>query len=156
MLAASRVLVAVAARSMEAVEDVLTMTQFRAMVVIVTRGPLHVAALAEAMQVHPSNATRTLDRLVGQGLVDRVENADDRRHLTLSATAAGRRLVDGVMTARRAAIAEILARMTADSRDRLAEILALFAEAGGEPGAADMRAMGWVPAAEPRPPGRGI
>ena len=97
MLAASRVLVGVAARSLAAVEDTVTLTQFRALVIIASRGPLHLAALAEDMGVHPSNATRACDRLVAAGLLDRRDNPADRRHLLLTLTPAGRELVDGVM-----------------------------------------------------------
>ena len=97
VLAASRVLVGVAARSLAPVEDTVTLTQFRALVIIASRGPLHLAALADAMGVHPSNATRTCDRLVATGLADRRDNPADRRHLLLTLTAAGRDLVDGVM-----------------------------------------------------------
>ena len=53
------------------VEDTVTLTQFRALVIIASRGPLHLAALADAMGVHPSNATRACDRLVAAGLLDR-------------------------------------------------------------------------------------
>ena len=49
-------------------EDTVTLTQFRALVIIASRGPLHLAALADAMRVHPSNATRACDRLVAAGL----------------------------------------------------------------------------------------
>ena len=110
MLAASRVLVGVAARSLAAVEDTVTLTQVRALVIIASRGPLHLAALAEDMGVHPSNATRACDRLVAAGLLDRRDNPADRRHLLLTLTDAGRELVDGVMDRRRAAIGQILRR----------------------------------------------
>ena len=83
MLAASRVLVGVAARSLAAVEDTVTLTQVRALVIIASRGPLHLTALAEDMGVHPSNATRACDRLVAAGLLDRRDNPADRRHLLL-------------------------------------------------------------------------
>src|SRR6476659_1575411 len=74
VLAASRVLIGVAARSLAPVEDTVALTQFRALVIIASRGPLHLAALADAMQVHPSNATRTCERLVERGLLDRRDN----------------------------------------------------------------------------------
>ena len=111
VLAASRVLIGVAARSLAAVEDTVTLTQVRALVIIASRGPLHLAALAEDMGVHPSNATRACDRLVAAGLLDRRDNPADRRHLLLTLTDAGRELVDGVMDRRRAAIGQILHRM---------------------------------------------
>lgn len=144
VLAASRVLVGVAARSLAPVEDSVTLTQFRALVIIASRGPLHLAALADAMQVHPSNATRTCDRLVATGLADRRDNPADRRHLLLTLTDAGRELVDGVMHRRRAAIAQILREMPPEDREQLATVLTRFAAAGGEPEHADLWSVGWT------------
>ena len=89
VLAASRVLVGVSAQSIAAVEDSLTVVQFRALVIVASRGPIHLSALADAMRVHPSNATRTCDRLVADGLLDRRENPHDRRHLALTLNRTG-------------------------------------------------------------------
>jgi DNA-binding MarR family transcriptional regulator len=144
VLGASRVLVGVAARSLAPVEDTVTLTQFRALVIIASLGPLHLAALADAMQVHPSNATRTCDRLVATGLADRRDNPADRRHLLLTLTDAGRELVDGVMHRRRAAIGQILHQMPPDDRAQLATVLTRFAAAGGEPQDTDLWAVGWI------------
>ena len=144
VLAATRVLVGVAARSVAAVEDLLGVNQFRALVIIASRGPMHSAALAEAMGVHPSNATRTCDRLVATGFLERRESPVDRRHLSLTLTRKGHRLVDGVTLRRRAAINEILARMPTSGRHQLAEVLNQFTEAGGEPPEKDLWSAGWT------------
>jgi len=144
VLAASRVLIGVAARSLAAVEDTVTLTQVRALVIIASRGPLHLAALAEDMGVHPSNATRACDRLVAAGLLDRRDNPADRRHLLLTLTDAGRDLVDVVMDRRRVAIGQILHQMRPDDRTQLATVLNRFAAAGGEPQDADLWSVGWT------------
>jgi len=144
VLAASRVLIGVAARSLAAVEDTVTLTPVRALVIIASRGPLHLTALADDMGVHPSNATRTCDRLVAAGLLDRRDNPADRRHLLLTLTDAGRELVDAVMDRRRAAIGQILRAMPAADRAELATVLTRFAAAGGEPQDTDLWAVGWT------------
>ena len=144
VLAASRVLVGVAARSIADTEDVVSVSQLRALMIIATRGPLHLTALAEDMQVHPSNATRACDRLVAAGLMDRRDNPADRRHLLLELTADGRSLIDGVIARRRDAIEEILQRMPAAHRRELGEALAHFAAAGGEPRPQDLWTLGWI------------
>ncbi|GGL93033.1 hypothetical protein GCM10011594_11010 [Nakamurella endophytica] len=146
VLAASRVLVAVSARSLSVAEDRVTVGQFRVMVIVESRGPIGVNALAEAMGVHPSNATRGCDRLVAAGLLDRRENREDRRQLVLALTAAGRALLHEVMSVRRAAVAETLLRMPANERARVACALAAFAAAGGEPDPADLWRVGWTTA----------
>jgi DNA-binding MarR family transcriptional regulator len=94
--------------------------------------------------VHPSNATRTCDRLVAAGLLDRRDNPADRRHLLLTLTDAGRELVDAVMDRRRAAIGQILRAMPAADRAQLATVLTRFAQAGGEPQDTDLWAVGWT------------
>src|SRR6478752_9451346 len=144
VLAASRVLIGVAARSLAAVEDTVTLTQVRALVIIASRGPLHLAALAEDMGVHPSNATRACDRLVAAGLLDRRDNPADRRHLLLELTPAGQELIDGVVTRRRTALEQILRRMPAGQRHQLGESLGQFAAGGGEPSSQDLWALGWI------------
>lgn len=144
VLGASRVLVGVAARSLAPVEDSVTLTQFRALVIIASRGPLHLAALADAMQIHPSNATRTCDRLVAMGQADRRDNPADRRHLLLTLTGAGRDLVNGVMDRRRSAIGQILRGMPPEDRAQVATVLTRFAASGGEPRDADLWAVGWT------------
>ena len=125
-------LVGVAARSIAETEPVVSVPQFNSMI-IATRGSLHLTALAEDVQVHPSNATRACDRLVAAGLMDRRDDPADRRHLLLELTADGRGLIDSVIARRRDAIEEILHRMPAAHRRELGGALAHFAAAGGEP-----------------------
>ncbi|MDQ2739233.1 MAG: MarR family transcriptional regulator [Actinomycetota bacterium] len=144
VLAASRVLVGVAAQSIAQVEATMSVGQFRALVIIASRGPMHSAGLAEAMGVHPSNATRTCDGLVAAKLLDRRDNPADRRHLVLTLTRTGNRLVDSVMSRRRALIGQILARMPADGRNQMAHVLKVFAAAGGEPAEQDLWSVGWI------------
>jgi DNA-binding MarR family transcriptional regulator len=144
VLAASRVLVGVAAQSIAAVEAAMGVTQFRALVIIASRGPMHSAGLAAVMGVHPSNATRTCDRLVEARLMDRRDNPADRRHLLLTLTKKGYRLVDGVMERRRVLIRQILDKMPTDGRQQLADLLNQFAAAGGEPAEKDLWSVGWI------------
>jgi len=57
-------------------------------VIIASRGPPHLAALADACSVHPSNATGTCDLLVAAGLADRPgRTRRDRRWWTVWCTA---------------------------------------------------------------------
>jgi DNA-binding MarR family transcriptional regulator len=132
VLRASRALVGIAATSLAAVEDVVTVPQWRVLVLIYTRGPMNLASLAGELDVNPSNASRTCDRLTKAGLLDRREAQFDRRNITLTLTAAGRRLVQKVTRQRRVAIERVLRSMPVDARNGLAEALATFAAAAGE------------------------
>jgi DNA-binding MarR family transcriptional regulator len=144
VMAAARVLVAVSARSVAEVEDVVTLPQLRVLVMVASRGPLNLAAVARGLGVHSSNATRACDRLVAAGLLDRRDDPSDRRNLQLDLTEKGRRLVEQVMDHRRAAITDALARMPAVERAALVPVLRSFAAAAGEVTDEGMWAMGWT------------
>lgn len=132
MLSASRVLVAVAARSLADLNDDVTLSQYRVLVVVASRGPQLVGALAEQLDILPSTATRLCDRLVGKGLVSREHRQSSRREVEVNLTAGGRRLVEGVTERRRRAIAEIVRAIPPANRDGLITALGQFAEAAGE------------------------
>lgn len=132
VLSASRVLVAVAARSLAAVADEVTLTQYRALVVLASRGPQTVAALAEAVAVTPPTASRLCDRLERKGLVERRADARDRRAVSLGLTTAGRELVDAVTRRRREEIAGLLEAIPAEGQRALVEALTQLSEAAGE------------------------
>ena len=70
MLSASRVLVAIAARSLADAGDEVTLTQYRSLVVLASRGPQTMATLAEAVAVTAPTASRLCDRLVKKGWCD--------------------------------------------------------------------------------------
>ena len=108
VLAASRALVAVAARSLAAAGNEVTLPQYRALVVLAAAGPQGMAELAAALAVNPSTATRLCDRLVRKGLVRRHRQAGDRRLVRIALTAAGRDLVAEVTRRRRAELARLL------------------------------------------------
>lgn len=157
VLTASRLLVAVSARSISAVDETISLAQFRLLVVLYTQGQQKVTALAEALGVNPSTATRAVDRLLEAGLVDRRPNPRSRREMQVSLTTAGQRLVRDVTRRRRKEIAAIVARMPATHQRGLVRALNAFSQAGGEPpaavspyGAGDTDWAGRARAATPR------
>ncbi|SDF78837.1 DNA-binding transcriptional regulator, MarR family [Lentzea fradiae] len=133
VLTASRLLVAVSARSLAAVEETLTLPQLRLVVLLDSRGPMSLTALADLLEVNPSTAKRMIDRLVTAGMVAREPNPTSRREVVVVVTGEGSRVVREVMARRRAEISTIVARMPEHLRHGLVEALAAFAEAGGEP-----------------------
>ncbi|WP_432081291.1 MarR family winged helix-turn-helix transcriptional regulator [Streptomyces sp. WAC 04229] len=133
VLAASRLLVAVSARSLAEVEERVTLPQFRMLMVLFTRGATKLVGLADHLQVAPSTAMRMVDRLIAAGLADRQTNPGDRRETLLTLTAEGRRTVERVGARRRAEVAAIVERLAPHQRAALVEALTAFSEAGGEP-----------------------
>ncbi len=144
MLTASRLLVAISARSLAAVEDAVTPAQFRLLVVLASQGPAKLVTLAGLLEVNPSTALRMVDRLAAAGLVDRRASPDSGREVRIEVTPTGRALVDDVTARRRAAIAEIVARMPPDRRRAMVAGLRAFTEAGGEPPVASLSRLGWT------------
>ncbi|WP_344315844.1 MarR family winged helix-turn-helix transcriptional regulator [Streptomyces javensis] len=133
LLTASRLLVAVSARSLAAVEESLTLPQFRMLVVLDGRGPLSLSGLAAELEVQPSTAMRMIDRLVAAGMVARGVSAEDRRTSVISLTKEGRRIVREATDRRRQEIARIVEAMPPGQRRHLIDALQAFTEAGGEP-----------------------
>ncbi len=131
VLTASRVLVAVAARSL-AEEESISLPQYRALVVLASRGPQRPVDLAEALGVDPSTATRMCDRLEGKSLITRRRDEGDRRVVVLDASASGRRLVDRVTRRRRNEIGQIVGAVEPRERPNLIRAFNVFGKAAGE------------------------
>ena len=132
VLTASRSLIAVATRSLGAAAEETTLAQYRALVVLASRGPQRMVDLAGALEVAPSTAGRMCDRLARKGLIRRHRARTDRRAVLVSVTAAGRQVVDQATARRRALIEDILARLPAGQQQAVASALAVFADAAGE------------------------
>ncbi len=132
VLIASRVLIALAARSIAASGEEITLLQFRALVVLESRGAQRPGDLAETLAISPSTGTRLCDRLVIKGLISRTHREADRRSVTLDLTPAGRKLVDDVFAWRRAEIERIVERIPVRRRHALVSALCLFGEVAGE------------------------
>jgi len=132
VLTASRTMVAVATMSLGTAAEETTIAQYRALVVLASRGPQRLVDLAQALGVMPSTAGRMCDRLVRKGLIRRHRARADRRAVHVSITAAGRDVVDQATARRRALIAAILSRLSADRQAAVADALRDFTEAAGE------------------------
>src|SRR3954447_8140489 len=120
VLAASRTLVAISTESMGHVLDELDVIQFRVLVVVASRGPCSLGGVAEAVGLHVSTASRTCDRMVAMGLLNRSASANDRRNLELTLTPDGEDLVGQVLRRRREALRSVLERLTPRKQRRLA------------------------------------
>ena len=102
VLTASRTLVAATTRLLGAAAEDTTLAQYRALVVLASRGAQRTGDLATALGVNPSTAGRMRDRLVRKGLIRRHRARTDRRAVLVSITGGGRQVVD-LATARRGA-----------------------------------------------------
>ena len=142
LLAASRGLLGVVARSLApALEDV-TVPQFRLIVLATTLGPTRSGDLAERLAVGPSTLTRNVDRLVADGWVERLPSAESRREVLVGATDRGRTLVADVMERRRVEIVGLLETIPEDERASVFAGAAVLRRAMHEPLLEEISAFG--------------
>ena len=120
-----------AARSL-AEEVTVSLPQYRALVVLASRGPQRPVDLAQALSVDPSTATRMCDRLEGKELITRRRDDGDRRTVVLDLSVKGRRLVDRVTHRRRQEIGQILTAVDPKERANLVRAFTAFGTAAGE------------------------
>lgn len=132
LLTASRLLVAISARSIAHIDDTITLAQFRTLVILATQGPVKLATLAHQLDVQPSTATRMSERLLAAELITRQPNPQTRRELIIDLTPRGREVVDEVTARRRSEIASVVQSMPAAQRRGLVEALNAFTAAGDQ------------------------
>jgi DNA-binding MarR family transcriptional regulator len=126
MMAGSRTMTAIVARTLSAVAEQITVPQLRVLVLLNTRGPMNLTTIAQYLAVNPSNASRTCDQLVATGRVLRVPDPQDGRSAVLGLTADGARFVAELMRARRRLIDNVMSRMGPDEQRALAQGLDAF------------------------------
>jgi DNA-binding MarR family transcriptional regulator len=132
LMRASKVVAAAIAHSLAVADAKVTMPQLRVLVMVHDSGPLNMSSVAEGLGVNPSNASRTCDRLVRSGLLDRRDDPQDRRNVALTLTPAGRRLVASMLGHREAVFRQVVERMGPKARSQLTGALTAFSDAARE------------------------
>lgn len=132
VLSASRTLIAISQQSLGGAAEETTLAQYRALVVLASRGPQRMVDLAGALGVTPSTVGRMCDRLARKGLIRRHRARTDRREVLVSLTPAGRQVVDQATARRRALLTEILGRLPVGQQSEVASALYAFTAAAGE------------------------
>ena len=131
VLAASQMMVAVAARSLDAAASDVTLPQFRVLVMLSVRGAQRPGDVAADLAVEPSTATRMCDRLVRKELVTRRHSSEDRRTVVIELTPAGQELVRTVMHRRRLEFERLAAAVPVEQHDAVISALAVLIDASG-------------------------
>jgi len=142
VLAASRGLLGVVARSLAPALERVTVPQFRLIVLVTALGPTRSGDLAERIAVGPSTLTRNVDRLVAGGWVERRTGTDSRREVLVAATERGRALVDEVTERRRRELAELVTRVPESDRPTVVAGMAALRRAMDEPAPEEVSAFG--------------
>ena len=108
-------------RAVEGLGVAIPSAQMRALLIIGGAGGLNLSRLAGALGATASATSRLCDRMQAAGLLTRDRAAASRREIVLVPTESGRRLADLVRGRRRAALGQVLDRMTPEGRDALAQ-----------------------------------
>lgn len=141
-LTASRALLGVVARSVASALEVVTLPQFRVLVLLSSQGPMRTGSLAERLGANPSTFSRSLDRIVAAGWVQRESNPDSRREVIIGLSDDGRRLVEAVTERRRREFRTILSRLSPNEQEAVVRAFDLFNAAAGEPTVEDLLTLG--------------
>lgn len=128
VLAGTRLVGGIIAESLASLDPPLTMPQWRVLV-LAGDGGCNVSAVASDLGVHRSNATRTCNRLVAAGLLERRQVERDLRQVLLALSPAGKRLVDTAMGFRRRRIEAAMRHLAAEDQRELARTVALLVDA---------------------------
>ena len=91
----------------------LTMSQTKALYLVVAAGHIRMSELAAGLGVTSSTATGSVDRLVELGLVERREEPADRRQVVVTPTMAASELLEQLRELNSARMREMLARIDA-------------------------------------------
>ena len=107
--------------------DAIEPGQMDAMDLLVQVDSYRMGDLATALVIDPSTATRAVQRLIKDGLVEHVSRGGDARVVHVAATEKGRRIHDEVAERRRAVLREVLAKFPDDEASLITEYLEKFA-----------------------------
>jgi DNA-binding MarR family transcriptional regulator len=140
---ASRALVGIAIRSVEAAPVPVTVPQHRVLVLLAANGPQVIGTLAQQLGVNPSNATRVCDRLQRLDLVSRSRSDSDGRAVHVTITPAGRRLVDAVTAHRRREVSAVLRELSHEQVETVVAALTAFTQAAHERADAEWAGITW-------------
>lgn len=104
----------------------LTMPQMITLLAIHDRQSCRMGELAEATQQSGGTLTGIVDRLIADGLVERVRSVNDRRVIEVTLTPEGQTRVSEVIEARLADMTHMLASFSERQLDQFAELLGQF------------------------------
>jgi DNA-binding MarR family transcriptional regulator len=129
--AATRVLAGVALRSLDVLDGVVTLPQYRMLAVLAELGRARSARVARALGLDASTVTRLADRLVTTGHVVRGSDPRHRSVVTLELTPSGQRLVSAVSGWRQRELSRIVATLPPAIQVQLTSVLGELVMAAG-------------------------
>ncbi len=96
------------------------------------RSGCNVSDVATQLGVSNARASQMIERLVGQGLVERTEDPDDRRAKRITLTVSGEAQVQRVVHSRQQWLEELTSTLSQAQRAQIRDALILLTEAASE------------------------
>jgi DNA-binding MarR family transcriptional regulator len=128
----TRALIGIALEGLEVAGGQVSLPQFRLLLTLDGLGPVPSSKLAAQLRLAPSAITRMVDRLQDAGLVQRGTDPRSRSIVTVQPTAAGRRLIDAVLSHRHELLGAVLDRMTPADHAAAVRAARQFASLSGD------------------------
>jgi DNA-binding MarR family transcriptional regulator len=107
----------------------LTLSQLKILMLLSRHGTVSGGELARLLGVGAATLSGMIDRLVGQDLVARTEDAQDRRVRRIGLTRTGDELISGIITAGAEKQRRLLSRLSAEELAVIAEAMGLLVRA---------------------------
>jgi DNA-binding MarR family transcriptional regulator len=104
----------------------VTMAQAKVLYVVLAAGHLRMSELASRLGIGASSASEIVERLVELGLLRRVDDADDRRQVVITATPDAAALLERFRELNQRQLRDMLGRLDADELAIVAESLEIF------------------------------
>jgi DNA-binding MarR family transcriptional regulator len=106
----------------------LTVAQADALLALQELSTVTMNEFAAEMRLHGTTMTRMVDALKDKRLVERSPDADDRRIVRVTLTAAGQEMAGRLQESKRRLLSAALAELPADERGKVVEALERMAE----------------------------
>ena len=110
----------------------LSMPQFSVLMQLHHNGACGMSAISERFEVTPAAASQLVDKLVQSGLIQRVEDPNDRRAKLLNLTDKGRDLIRQGIEERYRWVEELAGKLTAEERAQISDALNIMTRAAQE------------------------
>jgi MarR family transcriptional regulator, organic hydroperoxide resistance regulator len=110
----------------------LTYNQYKTLLTVADRGEGTLGDLARELNVTMSSASQMVERLVGQGLLDRRQDADNRRQVRIRLTERGEELITELRQGILSEYRKLLARLPDEEQEDLVASLETIARILGK------------------------
>jgi len=97
----------------------LTYNQYKTLLTVADRGECSLGDLARELEVAMSSASQMVDRLVGEGLIERQQDETNRRQVIIRLTGSGEALIARLRQGILDGYSRVLAKMSEEEQEEL-------------------------------------